>query len=145
MQIGELAQRVGLSQRTVRHYEEVGLLAQAERSQGGFRLYSETAVQRMLVIKQMKPLGFTLEQMRDVLQIQERLAQPRVSAGTRKALQRELEVYLLLVDEQIVVLHEQVTRAQAFAAELRNQTAPTSLRRHRSGRAGTADCPPSRD
>lgn len=123
MQIGDFADRVGLSQRTIRHYEEVGLLSQAERSQGGFRLYCEDDVQRMLVIKQMKPLGFTLEQMRDVLDLRGRLAQPGLSAKTRIALRRELGAYLLVVEEKIAALREQAAQGQAFAAELRAQTA----------------------
>lgn len=123
MQIGDFADRVGLSQRTIRHYEEVGLLSQPERSQGGFRLYCEDDVARMLVIKQMKPLGFTLEQMREVLQLRARLAQPRLSTKTRNALQHELGAYVLLVEEKIAALREQVAQGQAFAAELRAQTA----------------------
>lgn len=121
MQIGDFADRLGLSQRTIRHYEEVGLLTPTERSQGGFRLYCEDDVQRMRVIKQMKPLGFTLEQMREVLDLRQRLARPGLPAKTRKALQRELGAYLLFVDEKIAALREQVVQGQAFATELRLQ------------------------
>lgn len=41
MQIGEVAERIGLSLRTIRYYEEVGLVVPSVRSQGGFRLYTE--------------------------------------------------------------------------------------------------------
>lgn len=67
MHIGEVAERTGLSLRTVRYYEEVGLLPEPDRSAGGFRLYTDVAVERLLVIKQMKPLEFTLEEMRELL------------------------------------------------------------------------------
>ncbi|WP_328452844.1 MULTISPECIES: MerR family transcriptional regulator [unclassified Amycolatopsis] len=69
MQIGEVAERTELSLRTIRYYEEVGLVVPSARSQGGFRLYTEPDIDRLLLIKRMKPLGFQLEEMRDLLAI----------------------------------------------------------------------------
>ena len=94
--------RTGLSLRTIRHYEEVGLLPEAQRSQGGFRLYGEEAVQRLLVIKQMKPLEFTLEEMRDLLEVLDRLAAPRLSPRTRAGLLDRLAAYGDLVEHKLV-------------------------------------------
>ena len=91
----------------------------ASRSTGGFRLYTDEAVQRLLVIKQMKPLDFSLEQMRELLEIRDRLANPRLSARTRSGLLSQQEQYLHLVEQKIVELRDQVAAAQAFAAELR--------------------------
>ncbi|MFI7495027.1 MerR family transcriptional regulator [Kocuria sp. M4R2S49] len=68
MQIGELAERTGLSQRTIRHYDEVGLLP-ASRTEGGFRVYTERDVERLTHIKRMKPLGFSLEEMAELLDL----------------------------------------------------------------------------
>lgn len=59
MQIGEVAARTELSLRTIRHDEETGLVAPSARSQGGFRLSTETDVARLMVIRRVKPLGFT--------------------------------------------------------------------------------------
>ena len=67
MQIGEIAQRTDLSLRTLRHYDEVGLLQPSGRSDGGFRLYTEEDLDKLLVIRRMKPLGFTLEEMVEVM------------------------------------------------------------------------------
>ncbi|MEV8182641.1 MULTISPECIES: MerR family transcriptional regulator [Micrococcaceae] len=67
MHIGDLADATGLSQRTIRHYDEVGLLPATTRSDGGFRIYTGSDLQRMLVIRSMKPLGFTLEEMGELL------------------------------------------------------------------------------
>ena len=83
MQIGEVAARTELSLRTIRHYEETGLVIPSARSQGGFRLYTETDVARLMVIRRMKPLGFTLEQMRDLLDATDRA--PKPSASLRAA------------------------------------------------------------
>jgi DNA-binding transcriptional MerR regulator len=69
MHIGELADRTGLSLRTIRHYDDVGLLPATARTDGGFRVYSEDDSQRLMVIKQMKPLGFSLEEMAEMLGI----------------------------------------------------------------------------
>lgn len=69
MQIGEVAEHTGLSLRTIRYYEEVGLVVPSARSQGGFRLYTEPDIDRLQLIKRMKPLGFQLEEMREVLAV----------------------------------------------------------------------------
>ena len=67
MKIGEVSERVGMSLRSMRYYEEEGLITPAGRTPGGFRLYSERDVRRLLLIMQMKPLDFTLDEMRQVL------------------------------------------------------------------------------
>ena len=67
MHIGELAERTALSQRTIRHYDEIGLLTPSGRSEGGFRLYTEGDLGRLLLIRRIKPLGYSLDQMGDLL------------------------------------------------------------------------------
>ncbi|RWR18925.1 MerR family DNA-binding transcriptional regulator [Microbacterium enclense] len=69
MQIGELAERTGLSIRTLRHYDEIGLLRPSARSEGGFRLYTADDESRLLLIRRMKPLGYSLEQMGELLAV----------------------------------------------------------------------------
>lgn len=120
LQIGDVAVRTELSLRTIRHYEEVGLLPEAQRSQGGFRLYGEEAVQRLLVIKQMKPLEFTLEEMRDLLEVLDRLAAPRLSPRTRADLLDRLAAYGDLVEHKLAGLRTKVANAEQFAAQLRS-------------------------
>ncbi|CDZ87321.1 Transcriptional regulator, MerR family [Rhodococcus ruber] len=74
MQIGQVAARTELSIKTIRHYDEVGLVTPSARSTGGFRLYTDDDVRRLLVIRRMKPLGFTLEEMRELLAALDRIA-----------------------------------------------------------------------
>ncbi len=81
IQIGQVAARTELSIATVRHYDEVGLVTPSARSIGGFRLYTEGDVERLLVIRRMKPLGFTLSEMKDLLSSLDVLDDP---AGDRQ-------------------------------------------------------------
>ncbi|WP_457315460.1 MerR family transcriptional regulator [Sinomonas sp. RB5] len=67
--IGELAERTGLSLRTIRHYDDVGLLPARMRTQGGFRVYQEDDVERLTLIKRMKPMGYSLEEMAELLRL----------------------------------------------------------------------------
>ncbi len=69
MHIGELAERAGMSLRTIRHYDEVGLLVPSGRTAGGFRVYTAQDLDRLLVIRRMKPLGFTLDEMAELLRV----------------------------------------------------------------------------
>ncbi|MFB4315872.1 MerR family transcriptional regulator [Actinomadura sp. 21ATH] len=121
MQIGEVADRTGLSLRTIRHYEEVGLAPPSARSQGGFRLYTEADVARLMVIRRMKPLGFTLDQMRDLLEITDRLDAEGLDAGERAALLERLRGYQRTVAQQIDKLRVQLERAEDFATTLRTR------------------------
>jgi MerR family transcriptional regulator, thiopeptide resistance regulator len=59
--IGELAKRTGLTVRTLHHYDEIGLLSPAERSDGGHRVYDEADVQRLYRIVSLRSLGFPLD------------------------------------------------------------------------------------
>ncbi|CAL9647547.1 hypothetical protein SUDANB60_06476 (plasmid) [Streptomyces sp. enrichment culture] len=119
MQIGEVAARTELSLRTIRHYEETGLVIPSARSQGGFRLYTETDVARLMVIRRMKPLGFTLEQMRDLLDATDRLdGATGLDADERDALLERVRTYRQAADEQVAKLRIQLARAEDFAATL---------------------------
>jgi MerR family copper efflux transcriptional regulator len=68
-QIGEVAETIGLSLRTIRHYEEVGVVVPSGRSPGGFRLYTDSDIERLRRVMGMKPIGFSLEEIRDVLDL----------------------------------------------------------------------------
>lgn len=65
MKIGEVAERTALSIRSLRHYDELGLVSPSAHSPGGFRLYTAADVERLLLIRRMKPLGFSLDRMKD--------------------------------------------------------------------------------
>lgn len=115
MKIGEVSERVGLSLRSMRYYEEEGLITPAGRTPGGFRLYSEYDVQRLLLIMQMKPLGLSLEQMREVLTDLDTLAGRRDPGGSDVAAARErLEELRVDVEERYAVAERQLAIAGMF-------------------------------
>ena len=67
LRIGEAARLVGVTPKTVRHYEKIGLLPEAERSESGYRLYSASDLLRLNRVKRLRSLGLTLRQVRSVL------------------------------------------------------------------------------
>jgi MerR family transcriptional regulator, repressor of the yfmOP operon len=78
MQIGEVAQRTGLTQRALRYYETRGLLAPPSRLEGGFRLYSEDDVARLERIVELKRLlGFSLAEIGQIMEADDVLRQIR--------------------------------------------------------------------
>ncbi|GBQ02530.1 hypothetical protein SSP531S_39890 [Streptomyces spongiicola] len=122
MQIGEVAARTGLSLRTIRHYEETGLVSPSARSQGGFRLYTETDVARLMVIRRMKPLGFTLDQMRELLAATDRLdSREGLPAAERAELLGRIRSFEQAAQQAVADLRTRLARAEEFAATLRER------------------------
>lgn len=72
--IGTLAERGGVSVETIRYYQRRALLDQPVRPTGGFRHYPEKSVKRILFIKRAQALGFTLEEIHDLLALDQRKA-----------------------------------------------------------------------
>ncbi|MFM9371385.1 MerR family transcriptional regulator [Streptomyces sp. Da 82-17] len=123
MQIGEVAERTGLSLRTIRHYEEVGLVIPSARSKGGFRLYTATDVDRLMVIRRMKPLDFSLEEMRDLLEVTDRLGATDDPPADEelKLLRERLDAYREEADARCEKLRSRLAMAEEFAATLRGR------------------------
>ncbi len=64
--IGEIAQRLGLTERTIRYYEELGLLDSVKRVEGGRRIYTDDDVRRLKFIQKLKMLGLSLQEMHEL-------------------------------------------------------------------------------
>lgn len=112
MHIGELAERTGLSLRTIRHYDEIGLLKPSGRSEGGFRLYSAEDFDRLMLIRRMKPLGYSLEQMAELLDAIDARA-----SGSADA-ERSLERFRADAADRREKLAEQLSMADEFLSQL---------------------------
>jgi DNA-binding transcriptional MerR regulator len=87
---GQLAQRAQINLETVRFYEQKGLLSPAPRTASGYRKYSEGAVARLAFVKRAKDLGFSLEEVRELLIFQEE--HTGACAEVRDLLQKKLAV-----------------------------------------------------
>ena len=122
LQIGEVAERVGLSLRSVRFYEESGLLEPEARTDGGFRLYTETQVDRLLLIKRMKPLGFSVGEMRTLLLASDKLGDPRASQKKKAEAREVLQGFADLASRRCDALRKELSLAEEFAERLHDET-----------------------
>ncbi|UGY94366.1 MerR family transcriptional regulator [Streptomyces gobiensis] len=128
MRIGEVSERTGLSLRTIRHYEEVGIIGPTSRSEGGFRLYTEAEVRRLAVVRRMRPLGFCLEDVRSLLGVLERLpSTDRAASGTDIQAHDELVATLRKfwqeTDARCEGLRQELAKAEDFASSLHGHLA----------------------
>lgn len=120
MHIGELADKTGLSLRTIRHYDEIGLLKPAGRTEGGFRLYTADDYSRLMLIRRMKPLGFPLEEMTALLQVIDTLQASDPTADT-SATRAQLNEFVEKAIERRATLQTQLDMADEFLELLRAQ------------------------
>ena len=67
MQIGKLGGRAGLSAKTIRYYESIGILPEPDRTSSGYRQYDDAAVERLRFIKAAQAVGFSLGEIREIL------------------------------------------------------------------------------
>lgn len=85
LKIGDLAKATGKTQRALRLYEELGLLAPGTRTQGGFRVYGADAVERVLWIGKLQELGFTLQQIQELVDASGHEPLPREAMARARA------------------------------------------------------------
>ncbi len=100
--IGELAEKLEMSQRTIRYYEEIGLLNSIKRVEGGRRVYTDVDLRRLKLIKRLKIMGMTLSEM------QELEAMWTIEKSNEKVLKRLLELlgnHLKRLDDRIADLN----------------------------------------
>lgn len=117
-QIGEVADTVGLSLRTIRYYGEVGLAPPSGRTAGGFRLYTDTDIDRLRLIKHMKPLDFSLDEMRQLLDAQDQLAAGGPTGTERDDLLERLAMFAALAEQRCTQLRDQLAAAECVARML---------------------------
>ena len=122
MHIGEVAARTDLSVRSLRHWEEVGLLTPSGRTDGGFRLYTDGDVEKILAIRRMKPLGFSLDEMKDALAHLEALREPDARADVRERALAHLSAVRAEAGERRQKLVRQLEMADEFIGILDRET-----------------------
>ena len=76
MRIGEIAKKAGVNPKTIRYYEEIGLLPPAPRTESGYRQFADKDAERLEFIRSAKTLGIALEEIKEVLAFRDRGAYP---------------------------------------------------------------------
>jgi DNA-binding transcriptional MerR regulator len=120
--IGELAAKVGLTERTIRYYEERGLLESVKRLEGGQRVYTDDDVRRLKFIQKLKVLGLSLAEMQELETLYGR------HHTNDKVLPRLIE----LLDAHLTTVSERLRELAALRDEIR------SYRQHVTKRLGEA-------
>ena len=120
--IGKVVELSGLSLRTVRHYAEVGLVQPSGRSWGRSRLYTDDDIERLRLVSHMKPLGFTLEEMSDLLEVRSRLTENVQDETERDMTIGRLCMYTAVAEGRIECLQDELRTATAFVEALNQAT-----------------------
>jgi len=89
MKIGELADAAGVTTKTVRYYESIGLLDDPARTEAGYRTYGDAAIERLDFVRQAQATGLALAEIRSILEIKDEGGQS--CAHTRDLLKRHLD------------------------------------------------------
>ncbi|MCU1495382.1 MAG: transcriptional regulator, MerR family [Acidimicrobiaceae bacterium] len=140
LRIGEAAQRAGVSERTLRYYEEIGLLVPAGHSTGGCREYGAEELARVQQIRELQELiGLNLEEIRNVVTREDRIGALR-DAYRRTESPSERHELLLEALEVTEALHSRVAAKVARIEEFRDDLAER-IERYRSLLAEEAAAP----
>jgi DNA-binding transcriptional MerR regulator len=107
--IGQISRLVELSQRTIRYYEEIGLLHSVRRIENGKRVYTDNDVRRLKFINRLKVLGLSLAEMVELEKIY------RKQRNNREILPKLLQI----LDERAVQIDERVSQLVALKKEIR--------------------------
>lgn len=120
--IGEIAKRSGLSVDTLRYYEKRGLLTPSSRSNAGYRLYHLDSLQRIQFIQRSKALGFSLEEIMELMEVQHSPSAGSIAVKSR-------------VEEKIAIIEQKMQHLQQLKDSLEQ------LNQLCSGEGSVADCP----
>jgi DNA-binding transcriptional MerR regulator len=107
MRIGQLAHRLGINSKTIRYYEEIGLIPPAPRTAAGYRDYDEQDASRLTFIKTAQRLGLSLDEIAEILSLRERGEAP--CSYVRQA-----------ISEQLRTIDKRIADLQLLRRELRD-------------------------
>ncbi len=111
--IGELTRQVGLSQRTIRYYEEIGLLHSVRRIENGKRIYTDDDIRRLKFINRLKVLGLSLAEMVELEKIY------RIQRNNREVIPKLLSI----LDERASQIDDRIGQLMALKKDIREYQA----------------------
>lgn len=120
MHIGEMTEKSGLSSRTLRHYEDIGLIPATGRTEGGFRVYTDEDFRRLMTIRRMKALSYSTAEMGELLAHLDILESDSPEKERDEA-RRKLLALLDDADARRKKLAREVERADEFLGILRDR------------------------
>ncbi len=120
--IEEVAKECGLTKRTIRYYEEIGLLFPPERSEGGFRLYTDRHIEQLKkIISARDVLGFSLPELLEFIQMSDSINNQRVEAKQTDDIPLKLEKIAEMeqtLEKQLHMIDQKLEKLNMFRAEL---------------------------
>lgn len=124
MRIGELAQSLGMNSPAVRFYERAGLLPAPQRTEAGYRIYGEADLRRVRFIRKAKQLGFSLDEIGEILRLHDRGEAP-------------CEEVISMAERHLSETEEEIARLERFRQALARSVRQWKRRRprHVAGRA----------
>jgi DNA-binding transcriptional MerR regulator len=122
LRIGEVAERSGVTARTIRYYEELGLLPQSEREQGKHRVYSEVDIERVLEVTRLRDLlGLSLDELRSMITAEDVRAEARRRFHETDSREERLELLdraLPHLDTQLELVRRRLSELQELETDL---------------------------
>lgn len=112
MQIGELGKAVGVSAKTIRYYEEIGIVPEPERTPSGYRDYGESALERLKFIKAAQAVSLSLEEIKEILMVRDRGETPCAHV-------------IELLNRKVATLSEHIRGLQDMRSELQEAVSMT--------------------
>jgi DNA-binding transcriptional MerR regulator len=132
MQIGAVARKIGLSVDAIRFYERNSLLPRPQRTPGGFRQYADSDVETLSFIRRVQGLGFTLREVREIIELRQSRKQP--CAPVRGRLQEKLVDVQQKLTDLHKLEHELRLALRSCNKELRKRTAHCPILTERNSR-----------
>jgi DNA-binding transcriptional MerR regulator len=126
--IGEVSRQTGLSIHTIRFYESKGLLPGAPRSESGYRVFSPPAVEQLQFIRKAQELGFSLDEIRELLVLRDRDTDACSHVKS-------------LVEEKLASVREKLRDLEAMEKDLKSVLAQCRRQLKRQHRSGEGRCP----
>lgn len=127
LRIGEVAEATGLTQRTIRYYEEIGLLPPPTRTQGDYRLFSESDVKRLGEIVRLKNLlGFSLSDIKEIVEGDETRSQLHSeyhATGNSATRLLKLDEATRVTEAQLALLDRKLAQIAELQSDLRARLA----------------------
>jgi DNA-binding transcriptional MerR regulator len=130
MQIGIVAKKIGLSVDAIRFYERNDLLPRISRTEGGFRQYDESDVETLAFIRRIQGLGFTLREIRGLLDLRGNRLQP--CAPVRRRLEEKLADVRRKIADLQKLEHELGSALSRCNKEVRQRLDPCPILKERN-------------